>query len=324
MLPLCWLAAGALPTGVAAKPAAAASALPAAGFLTLEQLRARYGDRDSRYVEIGGMSIRYKDQGRGPVIVLLHGSHSSLEGYDAMAKDLARTHRIIRFDMPGMGLSATLPASSASAVRFGDDVLAGLLDHLGIRTADLVGVSSGGAIAYHFAARYPARVTALVLSNTPADPVINANTPRSPELAAEFAEAARTGFRSRRYWSVYLRWLAADPDRVSPAKIDRYYDMNRRVAEKDSRYFWRATSNPAETQAALAGVKAPALLVWGLHDFVLPPATMGVLAGYLKAAPVSTIVLPDVGHYPPFEVPSRFADLTLSYLANVAHPARAE
>ena len=52
---------------------------------------------------------------------------------------------------------------------------------------------------------------------------------------------------------------------------------------------------------------------------VEPPAAADTLAGYLENAQVSKIFMPDVGHYPPLEVPARFAQLVISYL-EVATP----
>jgi pimeloyl-ACP methyl ester carboxylesterase len=199
-----------------------------------------------------------------------------------------------------------------SAPGFGDDVLAALLDHVGVERATVVGVSSGGSIGYWFAARFPDRVNALIVANAPANPL----TPpeRSPDLAAEFALAAATGFKRRAYWEVYLRWLAGDPARVRDAVVEKYYDLNRREPEPGVRSFWRLSNEPARTQGTLAAVAAPTLLVWGARDLVLPLPALDALAGYLTGTQVSRLVLPDVGHYPPIEVPGRFADIVTTCL----------
>lgn len=287
-------------------------------FLTLEQLKARYGQDGSRYAAIGGMAIRYKDEGTGPAVVLLHGSHSSLDGYDGLAAALKADHRVIRFDMPGMGLSEGLPAGAATDTPFADDILKTLLDQLGVPRAVLVGVSSGGAMAYYFASRFPDRVEALVLANTPSEPVIAANTPRTPELRTEFEQAEKSGFRSRRYWAVYLDWLTGEKSRLSEAKTDRYYDMNRRVPlAGGQRLFWRSTGNVPDVYRTLSTVATPTLLVWGKIDFVLPIHTLDGLKAKMPAANVSTIILPDVGHYPPFEVPQRFAGIVRTFTTQV-------
>lgn len=299
------------------KPAKATISLPANGTLSLAQLKSRYQDAATRYASIGGMQIRYKDEGKGPVIVLLHGSHGSLDGYDGLANILSANYRVIRFDMPGMGLSETLPLDTATDTPFADLILEKLLDQLQIDKASLIGVSSGGAIAYYFASRLPDRVNALILANTPSEPVVDANTPRSPALRAEMDEAKRTGFRTRQYWQVYMDWLQGDPARLSADKVDRYYDMNRRTPLPNARLFWRSSGNVPDVYKTLSTVKTPTLLVWGKIDLVLPIHTMDGLKVKMPAAPVSTVVLPDVGHYPPFEIPERFAGITNTYLNHI-------
>jgi pimeloyl-ACP methyl ester carboxylesterase len=288
----------------------------AAAGLTLAALKERYSDAASRYAQVQGLSIRYKDEGKGPAIVLLHGSYGSLDGYDALAKELAANHRVVRFDMPGMGLSEGQPAAGDSPTVLGDQILLELLDQLKIKQAVLVGTSSGGVIAAYHASAHPERVSALILANTPSDPVVNANVPRSPELRAEFDRAEREGMRDMRYWQTYLAWLQGRPERLKPQSVKRYYDMNRRAEE--SRPAWRSTAKVPDVYRTFAGVTAPTLLVWGARDFVLPLHTMHDLEARLPAASVSTFVLEDVGHYPPIEVPQRFGRIVEGYLADVA------
>jgi pimeloyl-ACP methyl ester carboxylesterase len=70
--------------------------------------------------------------------------------------------------------------------------------------------------------------------------------------------------------------------------------------------------------ARLAGVKAPVLIIWGMRDPVLPPYLGEKLDGYLPNARTrSFVALEDVGHYPPVEVPDRYARLVLAWLEGI-------
>ena len=64
-----------------------------------------------RFLTLDGAAIRYRDEGprRAPVIILIHGFTFSLESWDAWAADLARDHRVLRYDLAGHGLSAADP-----------------------------------------------------------------------------------------------------------------------------------------------------------------------------------------------------------------------
>ena len=289
-------------------------------FLTVAELRDRYAHPDDRYIEISGVRLRFRDQGEGPAIVLLHGSNSSLEKYDALATQLRSRYRLIRFDMPGMGLSEHLDPANPSAIP-GDELVAALLDHLAISRAVIVGNSAGGSIACFFAARFPQRTQALVLANTPSDSLSQVRIERSPELAQQFALAAELGYRTYEYWETYLRWLAGDPARIDTPIIQRYFDMNRRHPELAAQPSWRLTTAEQETLDALHAVSVPTLLLWGTRSPVMPLGAAERIEHHLKSTHSSRLLLEDVGHYPPLEAPERFAMLLAAYIEAVLTPA---
>jgi pimeloyl-ACP methyl ester carboxylesterase len=97
-----------------------------------------------------------------PAVVLLHGFGASLQTWDAWAEGLAATHRVIRIDLPGSGLSPPDPANDYRDER-SLQLLRALLDDLGLPRVSLVGHSMGGRIAWTFAAQFPERVEKLVL-----------------------------------------------------------------------------------------------------------------------------------------------------------------
>lgn len=69
-----------------------------------------------------------------------------------------------------------------------------------------------------------------------------------------------------------------------------------------------------KARKAMAGVRAPTLLIRGGRDALLIPAAAGILGGYLENTRVSTVFMPDVGHYPPLESPLRFAKIVAAYI----------
>ena len=102
--------------------ATAAADTPAAKpYLTLEALRAKYADRrNGRFVTIGGVEIYHKDEGKGPVILLVHGSQSTLRTWDFIAPVLVqRGYRVIRYDTPPLGLSGSPPRSTPVPIHLG-------------------------------------------------------------------------------------------------------------------------------------------------------------------------------------------------------------
>ena len=309
-----------LATSIVPHAALAAEPATAKPYLSLEQLRAKYGDAQSgRYATIGGVEVYHKDEGKGPAILLIHGSQSTLRTWDHIAPLLVqRGYRVIRYDTPPLGLSGSISDQAARQLTPAAFV-AGLLDHLGVDRVSCVGVSSGGTTCMYLAATYPERVHRLVMSNAPSDPVENAKLTPTPEFEAAQREARETGFQSQRFWNAFLDYFSGVPERLDAGIREQYYDINRRVPEKNYTALTGLVRDHEKVRAAMARVHCPTLLIWGARDELLPPAAADTLAGYLENAQVSKIFMPDVGHYPPLEVPARFAQLVISYL-EVATP----
>lgn len=293
-------------------------------YLTQAELEQRYRLPKSRFTVIEGARIHYTDEGKGPVIVLLHGSSGSLRTYDRVVPRLvARGYRVIRYDEPNMGLSGPAPQTLYDRPLYPVIVLEGILARLGVHSASLVGVSSGGAAAFFFAARHPDQVERLVLSNTPMGRADGKGMALSRDLARELARSTPAMgrkskiYRPLSYWQAFFRFYTGEPDRAPPVLLAQYYDMNRREPVPDRLTMVEALDDAAGVTAALDAITAPTLLLWGARDPVLPPEKAAELQQALRNTQVSTLMMPDVGHYPPLEVPERFADSVLTYLQSV-------
>ena len=107
--------------------------------------------------------IAYREAGRGPALMLMHGIGGSSKTWEEQYRAFAGSHRVIGWDAPGFGGSD--PAPEQTADRWADEA-AGLLDRLGIGTAVLLGHSMGGIIAPRVASRHPGRIERLILSGT--------------------------------------------------------------------------------------------------------------------------------------------------------------
>jgi alpha-beta hydrolase superfamily lysophospholipase len=116
-----------------------------------ERLKAKYAGPPSKFVNIAGLKVHYRDEGQGVPLVLLHGAASSLFTWDGWTRELSTSYRVIRLDLPGFGLTGPNAAkdySMAWHTRF----LASFLDKLGVKECYLAGNSFGGHIAWMRAA----------------------------------------------------------------------------------------------------------------------------------------------------------------------------
>lgn len=130
--------------------------------IPLEELHAKYTTQESKFIAINGMNVHYKDEGEGPVIVLIHGTAASLHTWDAWAAVLQKTHRVIRMDIPAFGLTGPHPTGDYSIDSY-VSFLAAFFEALSLKKVLLIGNSLGGNIAWQFTAKYPAQVDRLVL-----------------------------------------------------------------------------------------------------------------------------------------------------------------
>lgn len=302
----------------------AAAAGPARPYLSLADLRAKYADPASRYAAIGGMEVHYKDEGprrtNAPALLLVHGSSSTMKTWDAVVPLLRRDYRVIRYDIPGMGLSGDVPGEALGKVEPAD-IAEQLLARLGVTKVTVIGVSSGGTLGVFLAAKRPDLVERLIISNAPSDPVDTSHMVPSPSWARAQAEAKVSGFQDAFFWSEFLTYFAGDGGRIDAATRAHFYDFNRRSPHVNFIAMIAKVADAAKTRAAMAQVRAPTLLIWGGSDQLLPPSAGRTLLKYLSATDVSIVYLPDVGHFPPIEAPARFTRIARSWI-EAGVPAR--
>lgn len=125
---------------------------------------ARAGTRpaESGHAEVNGLRMYYEVHGAGQPVVLLHGSYMNIPlNWSRIIPLLARDRRVIVAEMQGHGRTRDI-AREFSYEAMADDV-SGLLAHLGIDRADILGYSMGGGVAFQFAVRHPGQLRRLVV-----------------------------------------------------------------------------------------------------------------------------------------------------------------
>ena len=116
-----------------------------------------------QYLRAAGARLRFRDEGAGPAVVLLHGWTLDLEMWDPQVARLRREFRLVRMDRRGHGFSSGTPSPRCDVAD-----LAALCEHLGLNRVALIGMSQGARVAVAFAASAPERVDALILDGPPA------------------------------------------------------------------------------------------------------------------------------------------------------------
>lgn len=263
-------------------------------------LEARYAAPPSRFIEAAGIRLHVRDTGPrdAAAVILLHGFGSSLQTWDDWAAALEPDHRVIRFDLPGFGLTGADPTGDYTDAR-AMAVLATLMDALGVDRADLIGNSMGGRIAWMFAAAHPERVHKLVL--------VSPDGFASPGVDYGRAEGVPPAMRLLPYVMPASMLRAnvaaayADPARLTEAVFARYRDMMLAPGVRPAILARMRQHVLADPVPLLQRVQAPTLLLWGERDAMIPQTNA---ADYLAALPHATLtVLPGLGHVPQEEAP---------------------
>jgi len=229
-----------------------------------------------RTIDVQGLRTRYLTAGDdGPPLVLLHGVGTSAGEWSWVLPGLARNHRVYAVDLPGYDGSYEPPDYAPA---FTAAFVGSFLDAVGVESAVVVGNSFGGLAALHLALSEPARVSALVLSDSAGlDRAVNPalatiSFPRTGQLATVLAKtppgaAQRALSRAllffARPWQIPLKWLK---DQYRLAQLPNFTEATLATL--------RSTVGPSGQREVLLDelprLQMPTLLVWGDRDRVLP------------------------------------------------------
>lgn len=275
-------------------------------------LEAEYLNGAGDLIEVAGLRLHVRESGRkdAPAVVLLHGFGSSLHTWEPWAEALSRDHRVVRFDLPGFGLTGPDPTGRYTTAR-SIEVLGALMDRLGMPKASLVGNSMGGKLAWTFAAQHPDRVDKLVL--------ISPDGFASPGFAYGKKPDVPASVRLMRYAlpKTLLRMSLApaygDAAALSDATVTRYHDLMLAPGIRDAMIARMEQVMLEDPEPILRGIQAPTLLVWGEKDAMIPFKNA---ADYVRTLPNATLaVFPGLGHVPHEEAPMISLEPVKAFLA---------
>ncbi len=275
----------------------------------LTALQQKYG---GEYIEAAGIRLRVKDSGPrdAPAVILLHGFGSSLETWEPWAAVLSERYRVIRFDLPGFGLTGPDPKKNYSDQR-AMVVLAALMDRLGVARASLIGNSLGGKIAWNFAVAYPDRVDRLVLVSPDGFASPGFEYGKKPDLP--FVLKLLPYVMPRPMLRMNLAVAYADKSRLSDATLDRYDDMMRAPGDRAAMLDRMEQVMLVDPEPLLRQISAPTLIVWGEQDGMIPFSNA---ADYMRDIPHATLLpLPGLGHVPFEEAPAATIGPVMAFLA---------
>ena len=264
-----------------------------------EHLASKYSYRNLQTALVDGVSLAFQEDGDAgsPVILLLHSHYFSMRMWDDWIGPLAKTYRVIRFDMTSHGLTGPDPKDDYSMAR-SQQLLTGLLDHLDVDQVSLVGSSLGGNMAFTFAANNPDRVNKLVLMNSGG---LKRKDARSGNIPAwvdyVFYLLPRTAYRA------LLKWMIIDDSLVTTQMVEEFHDMFRRNGNRIAELNRLRSFKLGDADSLLPMVTAPTLVMWGRENPQLDFSTAIRFKQKLINTDTRVTIYDDIGHVIPLEMP---------------------
>ncbi|WP_326548402.1 alpha/beta fold hydrolase [Mycolicibacterium sp. ND9-15] len=279
-------------------------------------------DLTEHTVTVSEKPIFYAETGSGPAVVMLHGGGpgaSGVSNYSRNIDALAARYRVIVPDMPGYGRSVK-GVDQSDPFGYLADMIRGLLDHLDIDTAHLIGNSYGGAAALRLALDTPQRVNKLVLmgpggiGTTRGLPTAGLNS-----LLGYYGGDGPSRDKLEMFIRTYLVYDGASvPDELIDLRYEASIDpevvadppLRRPSGPFALRTLWRMdlTRDPR-----LKTLQTPTLVLWGRDDKVNKPAGGPAL---LNAMPHAELIMTSrTGHWMQWERAGLFNRLAIEFLS---------
>ena len=284
--------------------------------IPVETLKALYANSESRFIDIDGLQVHARDEGNGPVLVLVHGTSASLHTWDGWVKELIDSFRIIRMDLPGFGLTGPNKKHEYRISNY-VEFLNAFLDKMGLTHCYLAGNSLGGEIAWAYALTYPERVSKLVLIDSAGypkeklPPVFRLG--RIPVLKSVLKYVTPRFFVKGGLKEVY-----GDDSKVTPELVDRYYRLTLREGNRDALLAGIAVHGEEDRHLHIKNIKAPTLVLWGKEDKWI---SLEHANRFDTDIPRSDLIIYEgIGHVPMEEIPQKTASDVKLFLTGQSLP----
>jgi pimeloyl-ACP methyl ester carboxylesterase len=281
---------------------------------SLEELKAKYANTESEFMDLEGMPVHYRDEGNPAdsiPLILIHGTGSNLHTWDGWTETIKGSHRIIRFDLPAYGLTGPNKNHDYSAQNY-TEFLHQFLVKLGVNQCYMAGNSLGGLIAWEYALKYPQEIKKLILIDAAGYPMDVANTAlvfklaKTPILNQIFTKITPKAIVKKSLLDVY-----GDPTKVTDQLVEQYHDMACRVGNRDA-FISRTNLKFNNDYLQISKIKAPTLLLWGDQDRWIKIENAYKFQKDLQND--TLIVYKGIGHVPMEEHPIESAKDVLKFL----------
>jgi pimeloyl-ACP methyl ester carboxylesterase len=281
--------------------------------ISFEELKATIPHVEySKFAEIDGVKLHYQEKGSGTSVVLIHGYMSSTYSWKDVFEPLSEKFHVIAVDLKGFGFSEK-PDGDYTRREQGR-LVNGLLDHLKIEKAWLVGNSMGGETSLNATLQDPDRISGLILVD-------------SAGVSFESRNGFTPWYVSMPFVGRALSSVILTSDTLVRAGLEKsFYDDKKIDAKRIEYYHQPLKTNNGQRAAMLARqqfsqypvedklgeINKPTLIIWGSEDEIIPLEAGRKMNLLIKNSEM--IVYEKVGHIPQEEVPEKVTNDIISFI----------
>lgn len=257
-------------------------------------------------IKINDSELAFLDLGQGQPVVFLHAFPLNQSMWDEQVAEFSQTHRVITLDWPGFG-DSSLSSADSTMPNFAD-VIAGLLDQLGIGSATICGLSMGGYAALAFCRKYPTRVNSLILCDTRAV----TDTEEGKRGRFETAELVRNKGASAIVELMIPKLLGETTRKTQPQIAERVRTMIETANPEGIAKALIGMAGRDDSTELLANITWPTLVVVGEEDTLTPPSESEKMNVAIPGSRLA--VIPKAGHLANLESAVSFNQIVGDFL----------
>jgi pimeloyl-ACP methyl ester carboxylesterase len=276
------------------------------------------------FCRVNGVQLHYAEQGKGPLVILLHGFPEFWYGWNKQIPVLSAYYRIVAPDMRGYNLSDKPNAVSAYKIEILAKDIADLVAALGEKKAIVVGHDWGAAVAWALAAFYPDVVEKLAILNVP----------HPKEMTRAFREFNLKQWRKS--WYIFFfqlpllpeawvgkesffykvfRGMSRKRESFTAEDIEKYVNaFKHKGARRGAVNYYRAAFRAIASTPEYPSIKAPTMMLWGEQDKALGKELTLRTANYC-AGPFEIFYDPESGHFLQHDNPDWVNEKLLQFFA---------
>jgi pimeloyl-ACP methyl ester carboxylesterase len=258
-------------------------------------------------LDVNGQPVNAIERGEGEPVLFLHAFPLQAAMWDYQIDALEGTHRCIAVDLPGFGQSPAPERPEDASMRGWADLVAGVLDQLGVESATVVGASMGGYLALALLRHHRDCVRQLVLADSRA----RSDDPAAAQRRGAQQDQLRDGSEVTSLAKETVEGLLSSGSMARPELVEYVHALAGDADPSGWIGALQAMKDRPDSMLLARQADIRALVIVGELDRVTPIAEAMSLRSLLKG---ELVIVPDVGHLPNLEDPLAFNEALLAFL----------